>query len=296
MTEQRKESIMKARTSSTTLTACLLALLAVGAVVYLEKPTVVADDRERFEFGGEIEHPFGEQAVKGAPFSAQVIFENTQTLANGVHVAHKMTGALYRDSEGRTRQELPRDGAPEAVLINDNVAGVLYHLNMFQHTVGKVNIITGRISQEGKVNIITGRSSQEVEARTRRREIEEREQMEKTKAVAINRSGKEIEPERRVESLGVQTFEGVQAEGRRFTITIPAGLEGNDQPFEIVSERWYSPELQIVVMGKRSDPRMGEMVYRLANINRSDPARSLFEAPSDFNITEEKTEFRRKER
>jgi hypothetical protein len=47
-------------------------------------------------------------------------------------------------------------------------------------------------------------------------------------------------------------------------------------------------------MGKRSDPRMGEMVYRLANINRSEPARELFEAPSDFTVTEEKTEFRRK--
>ena len=287
---------MKARTSSTALTACLFALLALGALVFIEKPAVVADDRERFELGGEIEHPFGEKAVKGAPFSAQVVFEHTQTLANGVHVAHKMTGALYRDSEGRTRQELPRDGAPEAVLINDNVAGVLYHLNMFQHTVGKVNIGTARSSQEGNVNIITGRSSQEMEVRTRRRENEEREQMEKAKAVAIKPSGKEIEPERRVESLGVQTFEGVQAEVSRFTITIPAGVEGNDKPFEIVSERWYSPELQIVVMGKRSDPRMGEMVYRLANINRSEPARSLFEAPSDFNVTEEKAEFRRREK
>lgn len=77
--------------------ACLIALLAVCAAGFLEKPTVVADDRERFEFGGEVEHPFGEKAVKGAPFSAQVIFENTQTLANGVLVANKMTGALYRE-------------------------------------------------------------------------------------------------------------------------------------------------------------------------------------------------------
>jgi hypothetical protein len=285
---------MKRRTSWTTLTACMFALLAVGALVFIEKPAVIADDRERFEFGGEIEHPFGEKAVKGAPFSAQVIFENTQTLNNGVHVAHNMTGALYRDSEGRTRQELPRDGAPEAVLINDNVAGVLYHLNMFQHTVGKVSIGTARSSQDGNVNIITGRSSQGVEVRTRRRENQEREQMEKTRGVAAKPSGKEIAPERRVESLGVQTFDGVQAEGSRFTITIPAGVAGNDQPFEIVSERWYSPELQIVIMGKRSDPRMGEVVYRLANINRVEPAQSLFEAPSDFNVTEERTEFRGK--
>ena len=274
---------MRTRTSSATMTACLLALLAVGAVVFLEKPTVVANDRERFEFGGEIEHPFGEKVVKGAPFSAQVIFENTQTLANGVHVANKMSGSLYRDSEGRTRQELPRDGAPEIVLIDDRVAGVLYHLHMFQHTASKVNISNQQLNRE-------------MEERHSQREHEEREQMEKTRGVALKRSGKEIEPQRRVESLGVQTFEGVQAEVTRFTITIPAGMEGNDQPFEIVSEKWFSPELQIVVMGKRSDPRMGEMVYRLTNITRSEPARSLFDAPSDFTIIEEKTEFRRKEK
>lgn len=274
---------MKARTSSTTMIACLLALLAAGAVVYLEGRAAVADNKERFEFGREVEHPFGEKAVKGAPFSAQVVFENTQTLANGTHVAHKMTGALYRDSEGRTRQEFPRDGAPEAVVINDNVAAVLYHLRMFDHTASKVNISSLRINRE-------------LEERKQQREHEEREQMEKAKAVGFAHSEKEIEPERRVESLGVQIFEGVQAEVTRFTLTIPAGMEGNDRPFDIVSERWYSPELQLVVMGKRSDPRMGEMVYRLTNINRSEPARSLFEAPSDFSITEEKTEFRRKER
>ena len=274
---------MKSRASSNTITACLLALLAAGALVYLQGPAVAADERERFEFGAEVEHPFGEKAVKGAPFSAQVIFENTQTLANGVHIAHKMTGTLYRDSEGRTRQELPRDGAPEIVLINDRVQGVLYNLHMFQHTASKVNISNQQFNRE-------------IEERHRQRENQEREQVEKTRGVAIKREGKEIEPERRVESLGVQTFEGVQAEVTRFTLTIPAGMEGNDQPFAIVSERWYSPELQIVVMGKRSDPRMGEMVYRLANINRSEPARELFEAPSDFTVTEEKTEFRRKEK
>lgn len=274
---------MKSRASSNTIIACLFALLAAGALVYLQRPAVAADERERFEFGVEVEHPFGEKAVKGAPFSAQVIFENTQTLANGVHVAHKMTGTLYRDSEGRTRQELPRDGAPEIVLINDRVGGVLYNLHMFQHTVSKVNISNQQPNRE-------------LEERHRQRENQEREQMEKSKGVAIKREGREIGPERRVESLGVQTFEGVQAEVTRFTITIPAGMEGNDQPFAIVSERWYSPDLQIVVMGKRSDPRMGDMVYRLANINRGEPARELFEAPADFTVTEEKTEFRRKEK
>ena len=69
-------------------------------------------------------------------------------------------------------------------------------------------------------------------------------------------------------------------------MTIPAGEIGNELPINIVSERWYSPELQTIVMTRRSDPRMGETVYRLTNINRSEPARSLFEVPADYTVKE----------
>jgi hypothetical protein len=125
--------------------------------------------------------------------------------------------------------------------------------------------------------------------------MKQREHMEAMRGVALKHPGKEVEPTRRLESLGVQTFEGVQADVTRLTLTIPAGAEGNDGPLEIVSERWFSPELQIVVMARQSDPRVGEMVYRLTNIARSEPVRSLFEAPADFKLVEEKMELRKKE-
>ena len=89
-----------------------------------------------------------------------------------------------------------------------------------------------------------------------------------------------------VEQLGKQTIEGVEAEGTRATTTIPAGEIGNERPIVITSERWYSPELQTVVMTRRSDPRQGETTYRLTNINRSEPPRSLFEVPADYTIKE----------
>ena len=90
----------------------------------------------------------------------------------------------------------------------------------------------------------------------------------------------------KVESLGKQNIEGVEAEGTRHTVTIPAGEIGNERDIQIVSERWYSPELQTVVMTRHSDPRFGETVYKLTNINRSEPAKSLFEVPSDYTIKE----------
>jgi len=86
------------------------------------------------------------------------------------------------------------------------------------------------------------------------------------------------------ESLGTQVIEGVKAEGTRITSTIPAGSIGNDQPIQTVTERWYSPELQMVVMSKRSDPRVGETTFRLSNINRAEPAATLFQVPADYTV------------
>src|SRR6266508_4004192 len=65
-----------------------------------------------------------------------------------------------------------------------------------------------------------------------------------------------------------------------------AGKMGNDRPIEIVSERWDSPELQTVVLSKHNDPRFGETVYRLTNINRAEPAQTLFEVPADYKVEE----------
>ena len=83
-------------------------------------------------------------------------------------------------------------------------------------------------------------------------------------------------------------IEGIEAEGTRSTITIPAGRVGNDRPLTIVSERWYSPELQIVVLSKHSDPFSGDNVYRLTGISREEPPLSLFAVPADYRVTEER--------
>jgi TonB family protein len=71
-------------------------------------------------------------------------------------------------------------------------------------------------------------------------------------------------PDSNQESLGKQTIDGVVAEGTRAIQTIPAGAIGNERPIQIVFERWYSPELQTVIMTRQLDPRFGETVFRRA--------------------------------
>ena len=87
-----------------------------------------------------------------------------------------------------------------------------------------------------------------------------------------------------VEQLGTKVVEGVQAEGTRTTLTIPAGQIGNDRPIQIVDEMWRSPELQVIVHSEHSDPRMGSTVYSLQNISRSDPSPALFQVPADYTV------------
>ena len=92
--------------------------------------------------------------------------------------------------------------------------------------------------------------------------------------------------EAKTEKLEARNVEGVQAEGTRITTTIPAGDIGNEQPIQIVDERWYSPELQVVVMTRHSDPRFGETTYRLTSIQRGEPSPALFQVPSDYAVKE----------
>lgn len=93
--------------------------------------------------------------------------------------------------------------------------------------------------------------------------------------------------ETRSEELGTQNIEGVDADGTRTITTIPAGAIGNERPIEITYEKWYSRELQLVVLSKHNDPRFGEQTYRLTNIIRSEPDPSLFTPPQGYKLITE---------
>jgi hypothetical protein len=215
----------------------------------------------RFEgFEGEI----GLKTVTGAPFSASFSTETTQTLADGNHIRQSSAGTLARDAQGRTRRDLTMSGLPSVaksnkspmhvIFLTDPVAGTHYVLNPDSKTAMSV----GRHSNDGNVfyRRFDGASREQTEA-------------------GVTRT-----------SLGTQTIGGIAAEGTRITRTIPAGAMGNEQPITIVMERWYSSELQTVVLSKHSDPRMGDSVFQLSDIQRAAPEESLFQVPPDYTVTQ----------
>jgi hypothetical protein len=95
------------------------------------------------------------------------------------------------------------------------------------------------------------------------------------------------------EPLGKQTIGGVACNGTRSTITIPAGQIGNDRPLQIVAERWFSPDLQVVVRSVHRDPRVGETVYHLTNIKREEPDGALFKVPAEYTVDDRRPEAQR---
>ena len=88
----------------------------------------------------------------------------------------------------------------------------------------------------------------------------------------------------RIEDLGTMNIAGLQARGTRTTVTYAAGQVGNERPFTVVNEVWYSPDLQAILVSKHNDPRSGEVTYSLTDIKRSEPPSSVFEVPGDYKI------------
>ena len=227
---------------------------------------------ERMELlGFEGLHPG--KVVKGAPFSATASSESTQTLQDGTSIHRTTSSALYRDSQGRFRREvtlsgfgpLQASGKPHTMItIGDPVAGVHYMLDPEKKVAHKMTPHKG-----GKGGAFSDENAQAFEQKMQKRIAKQ-----------------EADGTVKKESLGTQAINGVNAEGTRITHTIPAGQIGNDKPIQMVFERWYSPDLQIVVKSTRNDPRFGTTTYSLTNVQRAEPAAALFTVPADYTVKE----------
>jgi hypothetical protein len=86
--------------------------------------------------------------------------------------------------------------------------------------------------------------------------------------------------------LGTKDIDGVRVDGKSVSYTIPAGEIGNRNPITVTTETWYSADLQATVYSKSSDPRVGETIYRLANVKRAEQPATLFTVPDGYSVKE----------
>jgi len=82
-------------------------------------------------------------------------------------------------------------------------------------------------------------------------------------------------------------MEGLLVIGRRTTMTIPAGAEGNDRALTIVSESWISSDMGITLLEKTSDPRSGDSERQMTNLEQAEPDVALFQVPADYTIQDQ---------
>ena len=254
----------------------------------------------------------GGKTVKNAPYSAEAVTETVQTLGDGNRIVNRSSSTLYRDSEGRERREQMLDNigslhaeAPvKTVSIWDPVAKTNYSLDERKHTARKSSAGGFTFATPGAragmsepmVSTWTHTGPNDVTVmRSPMPRVAGGEShvmiYENTITTRVSNDSKD-NARLKNEDLGERMIEGVKAKGSRTTHTISAGEMGNERPIEVVSERWYSDELQTVVMTKRSDPRTGETTYKLLNVNRSEPMKSLFEVPADYTVIDNTNKMR----
>ncbi|HEV8483804.1 MAG TPA: hypothetical protein VGV87_09670, partial [Blastocatellia bacterium] len=253
------------RTRSITLVVCILAVLTSSIQGLAqgpqqerrrEAPPVVFSGVgpqmvQAGQYGGDgyvfvaSEMSFDRKLVKGAPYSAVGVTESIQTLADGNRLVHKSSASIYRDSEGRTRRDqvLARIGPyasagdqPQTIFINDPVAQVNYILEPQSRTARKLSlpeVVMRRTGDEDKIKAAASKEPRAVSPGDRERfEFETRvasgvgASMGGATSISIYQGGK-MSNKANKESLGKQILEGVEVEGTRVTITIPAGEIGN---------------------------------------------------------------------
>jgi hypothetical protein len=289
-----------------------------ATVRFSKDPVIVADKmmaEARFGLAGKI--------VKNQPYSAVATTESTQILGDGTHIHNQSSYTIYRDAEGRVRRETPNEiwisdpVANESYVlipakqiarkmplmrsfINDHIAaripaGALDKEKMEkdQAEAGAGPFIFTNTAPRGEgenvafartSGFIAGANAQEGPGMV---------------TITIDQNGDgpgtirhhefagRADSQEQNENLGAQAFEGVQAKGVRHLVTVPIGQIGNDRPIQYTTERWFSPELQVTIMTKNSDPVNGDIVFQLTNIRRGAPDPSLFQVPGSYQVVPE---------
>ncbi|HEY9103594.1 hypothetical protein [Chitinimonas sp.] len=250
-------------------------------VINLQLPDISGMVEGAMAFTGQ-EFAAGGATVAGAPYSAEAQTERVQTLLDGNRLIKRSTTRLYRDEQGRTRQEiLADDGSVRQVFIFDPVAGAHYLLSPASKKATKLP--WGKGGGERVVVNRTVGTDKEGKVLTQER-IVKLGDLKGASATRIVVMGGEGEGAPSTRSLGNKDMDGVKAEGSEYTRVIPAGRVGNEKPIQIVTERWYAPELKLVLATTTRDPRTGESSYRLAKLKRSEPDSALFKVPADYQL------------
>ena len=221
------------------------------------------------------------KAITGKPFSATEVRRTRQTLGDGTHIDKVEKAKFYRDFDGRTRAE--RENGT-SVVVSDPATG-----SVRESANGKSRVMmtrTGTFPATAPGVEKTVILAPQAEAQMHKELLEKA----RAEAAATAVSGPNVftriaaapmtaSEKGASEDLGDQLINGVMARGTRTTITIPQGQIGNDREIKVVSERWFSNDLGLLIKSSNNDPRFGETTFELTDILRGAQDPTLFAKP-----------------
>jgi len=237
----------------------LLFLVSVLAPMLMisQEPT----DVEHAPYGGVREWISGVSipSVPNLPFTAKVVISSTRMLGDGTQVQRKTTNVIARDSQGRWHNE-----GRQLLAVADSSEPRIFYIGIYdpQSRTRSVIYPAQKLVRVFHVN---------------------------PSAITVPRQTAPL-PNGVILSkfeLGTQVAEGLELHGTRETRTFPAGVYGNDRPFEVVDEFWYSSDLKINIIVRHNDPRTGVQTVGVTELTRTEPDPKLFEVPEDYRRVEE---------
>jgi hypothetical protein len=235
--------------SFTVLALCCFLLAQEGGVAGH------APDGDSFEIINNIMIP----PVQHAPFSSVVTAEWTKTLEDRSTVTRQNHRVVMRDGAGRIYQErrtlVPTNGQAEPLLVRVEISDPALHIKYFCQPDKLVCVLRD----------YTGPPADVVEP------------------VGSIGEGKMVLTR---EELGKNNLSGVEVTGTRETRVIGAGVIGNDRPISITKEFWYSPQLGLNMLVKRSDPRVGTQTFTVTEVSLSEPDPNYFQVPTKFKVVD----------
>jgi hypothetical protein len=197
----------------------------------------------------------------GWPYSGKETQTDIRTHADGTSTEHSRTQLVWRDADGRTRQEMIRETR------------------------------TGEESKERYVSVYEpvkrvrwtwyyGGPSKKVAFGHPFQEHEGPASCAAPPAPQVKRNPDDFT----LEILPPTTINGIPVAHNRNTKVMPADTHGNDHEFTVSHEWWISPELGVIMRHTIDDPRMGKIVTELSDVNRAIPDPGLFQVPEGYEI------------
>jgi hypothetical protein len=200
--------------------------------------------------------------VPGAPFSGTVEILSKQSLPDGTVYTRRTVNHIARSSSGVIYNELrklePPDFQGEPPLMRSHIYDPQTRLNTYLHPQTHIARQILRSAPQPPAN--------------------------STPASAVPPPHAQ---NLTTQDLGTETVAGLVLRGTRKQRTVPANLSGTGQEVTIIDDYWYSEDLKVYLVLKHNDPRTGEQFVGIVNVDRREPAASIFQIPSTFKIVDE---------